>query len=34
MHTLALSGQIRFMDKLLENGLNIDSIDKVIYNIK
>lgn len=28
MHTLALSGQIRFMDKLLENGLNIDSIDK------
>ncbi|XP_023874285.1 ankyrin repeat domain-containing protein EMB506, chloroplastic isoform X3 [Quercus suber] len=28
LHTLALSGQIPFMDKLLENGLDIDTVDK------
>ncbi|XP_048230270.1 ankyrin repeat domain-containing protein EMB506, chloroplastic-like isoform X3 [Ricinus communis] len=28
LQTLALSGQIRFMDKLLADGLNIDSGDK------
>jgi len=29
LHTLALSGQIPFMDKLLENGLDIDTVDQV-----
>ncbi|KAK4603786.1 hypothetical protein RGQ29_012338 [Quercus rubra] len=28
LHTLALSGQIPFMDKLLENGLDIDTVDR------
>ncbi|KAK9272206.1 hypothetical protein L1049_002577 [Liquidambar formosana] len=28
LQTLALSGQIHFMDKLLENGLNIDMVDQ------
>ncbi|XP_041006216.1 ankyrin repeat domain-containing protein EMB506, chloroplastic [Juglans microcarpa x Juglans regia] len=28
LHTLALSGQIPFMDKLIENGLNIDTVDQ------
>lgn len=28
LHTLALSGQIPFMDKLLENGLDIDTVDQ------
>ncbi|XP_062152774.1 ankyrin repeat domain-containing protein EMB506, chloroplastic [Alnus glutinosa] len=28
LHTLALSGQISFMDKLLENGLDIDILDQ------
>ncbi|EEF44931.1 aberrant large forked product, putative [Ricinus communis] len=28
LQTLALSGQIRFMDKLLADGLDIDSVDK------
>ncbi|KAJ0100365.1 hypothetical protein Patl1_22022 [Pistacia atlantica] len=28
LHTFALSGQIHFMDKLLDNGLGIDTIDK------
>lgn len=29
LHTLSLAGQIPFMDRLLENGLNIDLVDKV-----
>lgn len=29
LHTLALSGQIHSMDKLLANGLDIDNVDKV-----
>ncbi|KAF8407953.1 hypothetical protein HHK36_007093 [Tetracentron sinense] len=28
LHTLGLSGQTHFMDKLLDNGVDIDSIDK------
>ncbi|XP_030447388.2 ankyrin repeat domain-containing protein EMB506, chloroplastic [Syzygium oleosum] len=28
LHTLALAGQIPFMDKLLENGLDIDAVDE------
>ncbi|PHT71708.1 Ankyrin repeat domain-containing protein, chloroplastic [Capsicum annuum] len=28
LHTFALAGQIRFMDKLLEEGLDIDVVDK------
>lgn len=28
-HNLALSGQIPLMDKLLELGIDIDSVDKV-----
>lgn len=28
LHTLSLAGQIPFMDRLLENGLNIDLVDK------
>ncbi|KAM7511432.1 hypothetical protein LguiB_010307 [Lonicera macranthoides] len=28
LHTLALAGQIRFMDGLLDNGLDIDIVDK------
>lgn len=28
LHTLALSGQIHFMDKLLDNGLDIDMVEK------
>lgn len=30
-HTRALSGQIPFMGVLLQNGVEIDAIDKVIY---
>ncbi|XP_006341150.1 ankyrin repeat domain-containing protein EMB506, chloroplastic [Solanum tuberosum] len=28
LHTFALAGQIRFMDRLLEEGLDIDAVDK------
>ncbi|XP_074286519.1 ankyrin repeat domain-containing protein EMB506, chloroplastic isoform X2 [Silene latifolia] len=28
LHTLALSGQIHYLDQLLKNGANIDSVDK------
>ncbi|XP_044469032.1 ankyrin repeat domain-containing protein EMB506, chloroplastic isoform X2 [Mangifera indica] len=28
LHTFALSGQIHFMDKLLDNGFDIDTVDK------
>ncbi|KAI3768690.1 hypothetical protein L2E82_19520 [Cichorium intybus] len=28
LHTLALAGQIKFMDSLLENGFDIDAVDK------
>lgn len=28
LHTFALAGQIHFMDKLLENGLDIDTVDE------
>ncbi|OVA16266.1 Ankyrin repeat [Macleaya cordata] len=31
LHTLALSGQIYFMDKLLEQGVDIDAVDKDGY---
>lgn len=31
LHTLALSGQIPFMDRLIENGLNIDTVDQVRF---
>lgn len=37
LHTFALAGQIRFMDRLLEEGLDIDVVDKVkihcIHNV-
>lgn len=29
LHTLALSGQVPFMDRLLETGLHIDTVDQV-----
>lgn len=31
LHTFALAGQIRFMDRLLEEGLDIDVVDKVRF---
>lgn len=33
MHTLALAGQIKFMDNLLGNGYDIDGVDKVIDGV-
>lgn len=31
IHTLALSGMVTFMDKLLEDGLDIDVVDKASF---
>lgn len=33
LHTFALSGQIHFMDKLLDNGFDIDTVDKVCLKL-
>lgn len=33
LHTFALAGQIKFMDGLLENGYDIDLVDKVKFSM-